>query len=368
MNFFEFPGIDVSALAVAVPDNKQINMDLDSIFPDGEVKKFCENTGIWERYTSVGMGITASDLCVAAANKIFDSLDVDRASIDGLIFISQTPDYSATPTSYVIQHRLQLENCGLVYDSNIGCTGFHFGIQMACANIMGGCNRVLVLVGDAEPERGWDRKISKDSLLFGDCGVAAIVERTKKDVPPIQMCLHAIGRDYKKILNPYGGARHSLINLYKERGTEGLEKLFVNGLIIEGADVFTFSITEAPKVAKAFLQHFGNHVERYDYVSIHQANQMIVSHVAKRLKIPQEKVLMSLKRYGNTRGGSVAVNICDLVSQNLILQGERQFFNLSFGTGLSVAALGMQMDMDRCLPVINVKDSFDDGIDNYTYF
>lgn len=180
MNFFEFPGIDVSALAVAVPDNKQINMDLDSIFPDGEVKKFCENTGIWERYTSVGIGITASDLCVAAANKIFDSLDVDRASIDGLIFISQTPDYSATPTSYVIQHRLQLENCGLVYDSNIGCTGFHFGIQMACANIMGGCNRVLVLVGDAEPERGWDRKISKDSLLFGDCGVAAIVERTKK--------------------------------------------------------------------------------------------------------------------------------------------------------------------------------------------
>ena len=120
MNFFEFPGVKVSALAAAVPDNCQQNMALTDIFPKDELDKFCKSTGVWKRYVSTGLGVTASDLCVAAANEIFEKLNVDKASVDGLIFLSQTPDYPTPPTSCLIQHRLGLDDCGLVYDSNIG--------------------------------------------------------------------------------------------------------------------------------------------------------------------------------------------------------------------------------------------------------
>lgn len=367
MNFFEFPGVKISALAAAIPDNCQINMDLADLFVAGEMQKFCQNTGIWERYVSKN-GITASDLCVAAANEIFDKLDVDRASIDGLLFISQTPDYMAPPTSCVIQHRLGLDNCGLVFDSNIGCTGFPYGVQMACANIMAGCKKILLLVGDADPERGWNGNISKDSLLFGDCGAAAIIERTDEPVSPIRCNLHTIGKGYKSLLTPFGAARHQIADLYRERGGEGLEGMFVVGGVMEGTDVFTFSITDVPKTAKQFFTHFDCTADSYDLISIHQANKMIVENVVKRIKAPKEKVIMSLDRFGNTRGASTALNICDYAMRKGIHTGIKHILNLAFGIGLNVAIADFELDMSRCLPIIKTSEAFDDGINNYTYF
>ena len=131
MNFFEFQGIKISAVAVAVPDRLDNIPEFATNFPPEEVKKFCETTGVWQRYNSGGLGVTTSDLCVVAAKEIFSRFDVDKSEIDGLIFVSQTPDYTVPPTSCVIQARLDLDNCGLVYDSSIGCTGFPFGVQMA---------------------------------------------------------------------------------------------------------------------------------------------------------------------------------------------------------------------------------------------
>ena len=166
MYFGEFSGIRISALSAAVPDNCEKTMDMATKFPDGEIQKFCESTGIWERYVSTGTGVTASDLCIAAAKEIFEKLDVDKKSIDGLIFLTQSPDYPAPPTSCIIQHRLELTECGLVFDSNIGCTGFPYGIQMSCAHIMAGCKKILLLVGDAGTERGWSGEVTKDLCLL----------------------------------------------------------------------------------------------------------------------------------------------------------------------------------------------------------
>lgn len=367
MNFFEFSGIRVSALAAAVPDNIQVNMDLAGHFSEGEVEKFCETTGILQRYIS-NMGVTSSDLCVAAANNLFEKLDIEKDSIDGIIFLTQSPDYPAPPTSCIIQYRLGLNNCGLVYDSNIGCTGFPYGIQMACANIMAGCRKILLLVGDADGERGWNGKIGKDSLLFGDCGIAAIIERTDADVPPIRCTLHTIGKGYKALLAPFGGERHKILELYRERGGEGLETMFVNGSVMEGTDVFTFSITDAPKTAKQFFGHFGCTADDFDLISIHQANKMIVDNVVKRIKAPADRVINSLGRYGNTRGASTAINICDYAMRESVNSGTKKIFNLAFGIGLNVAVADFELDFSRCLPIIKTTESFDDGIDLYTYF
>ena len=368
MNFFEFTGMKVSALAAAVPDQLEKNVNYSKNFSEEEIRKFCETTGIWERYVSTEIGVTASDLCVVAANEIFKKLSVDKETIDGIIFLSQSADYPIPPTSCIIQHRLGLTNCGLVFDSNLGCTAFPFGVQMACANLAAGCKRILLLVGDAEVERGWKDAVVKDSLLFGDCGIAAIIERTEDPVPPIQVALHTIGKGYKALMTPYGGARHSVLNIYKERGIEGIEGIFQHGNIMEGADVFTFSITDAPKTAKKFLQHFGRSIEDYDLISIHQANKLIVDNVVKRLKANKAKVAISLDRYGNTRGASTAINICDYVTRNGIHSGSIEIMNLAFGIGLNVAVAGFELELSRCLPIVRTKETFDDGIDNYSYF
>lgn len=368
MNFFEFPGIKISALAASVPDNLKRNMDYAEALSEGEMQKFCENTGVWQRYVSTD-GVTASDLCVAAANEVFRTFDMDRSTIDGLIFLTQTPDYIhfSPPTAAVMQYRLGLENCGVAYDSSIGCTGFLFGMQMACAQILAGCKRVLVLVGDADLLRSGNNDFIKDEFLFGDCGLAVVLEKAE-NAPPIRMVLHTIGKGYKAIITPYGGFRHPLSELYKERGNEVWPEYFLKGSTMEGTDVFTFSITDAPKTAKKFFQYFGCGMEDYDLVSIHQANKMIVNNVVKRIKAPKEKVINSLERYGNTRGASTAINICDYAMREDVHTGTKRILNLTFGIGLNVAVADFELDMARCLPIIKTTEAFDDEIDNYTYF
>lgn len=373
MTFFEFPNIRISALAAAVPDHYQHIMDYAGDFPEGEIAKFCETTGIQGRYISTGVGTATSDLCVAAANQIFTKLGIDRNTIDGLILLTQTPDYLAPPTSCVIQYRLGLDRCGVAYDSNIGCTGFPYGIQIACANIMAGCNRVLLLVGDADTNR---RSYStKDGLLFGDCGIAVVLEKSDTASPPIQAGIHTIGSGYKALIAPYGMQRHTYSAICEERGAEYVfgseERKFVGAELfshMDGADVFTFSIKDAPKAAKEFFQQFNCTPDEFDLVSIHQANKLIVDNVVKRIKAPKEKVLMSLDRYGNTRGSSTAINILDYAERNQIYSGTKKILNLAFGIGLNIALATFELDMSRCLPVIKTREVFDDGITNYTYF
>lgn len=364
MYFHEFQGVRLSALAAAVPDNRQRIMDCAARFPEWEIEKFCKSTGIYQRYCSEGMGITASDLCVAAAEEIFRSTGIGRDSIDGLIFLTQTPDYAAPPTSCVIQHRLGLESCGLVYDSNIGCSAFPFGIQMACANLAAGCERVLLLIGDAFPECPG---MQKDDLLFGDCGVAAVLEKTPEAVSPVRVGVHTIGKGYSSLTIPYGMWRHPVNGLYKERGLEDA-LAYSNKPALRGADVFTFSIKDAPKAAKEFLAHFGLGMEDYDLISIHQANKLIVDNVARRIKAPAEKVLWTLDRYGNARGSSTALNICDYVQRENVHSGMKRILNLAFGVGLNIALADIELDMSGVLPIVSTSESFDDGIDYNTYF
>lgn len=364
MYFHEFQGVKISALAAAVPDNHEKVMDYAGRFPEGEIEKFCKNTGIQERYCSEKVGTTTADLCVAASKEIFRQLEVDKDSIDGLILLTQTPDYLSPPTSCVIQHRLGLNNCGLVYDSSIGCSGFPFGIQMASANLMAGCKKVLLLVGDSMTDT---QGAQKDDLLFGDCGIAVIVEKAEESVPPIRSGIRTIGKGYPSLICPYGMYRHPISGLYKERGVEAVLN-YSNKGTMHGTDVFTFSIKDVPKAAKEFLAHFGCGMDEYDLISIHQANKMIVDNVAKRIKAPREKVLWSLNRYGNTRGASTALNICDYVAREAVHSGTKRILNLAFGVGLNVALVDFELDMSKVLPIIKTAKVFDDGIDYYTYF
>ncbi len=365
MNFYEFEGIKISGMAVAVPDNHHSIMEKAHFFAEGEVQRFCESTGIWSRYMSDGIGTTTADLCVVAANKLFEAFAIDRSTVDGLILVTQTPDYFIPPTSCVIQHRLGMDDCGLVYDSNIGCTAFPFGIQMACANIKAGCKKVLLLVGDANPDRG--DETTKDGMLFGDAGTAMLLEATEEPVAPIRICIDTIGSGYKALITPYGMQRHNLYSLYRERGID-YALGYNNATIMEGSDVFTFSIKDAPKTTKAFYAHFGCSADDYDMISIHQANKMIVDNVAKRIKAPKEKVHYSLDRFGNTRGASTAVNICDYAAQNNLYSGKQKILNLAFGVGLNVTLAEIELNMSRVLPLIKTTEAFDDGITNYTYF
>ena len=364
-NSNEFPGVRIAALVAAVPDDYEQIMDYTDQFPEGELEKFCQTTGARERYVGANLKTTASDLCVAAAREIFAHADIDKSTIDALIFLPQRADYFVPPTSCVIQHRLGLDHCGLVYDSNIGCTGSIFGIQMACANLMSDSKRVLVMVGDSEEGKGG--KQQKNDLLFGSCGVAMVLERMAEAVSPIRMGLSTIGKGYQVMISPYGMVRHPLRMFYEDRGLDAVLD-YANRIAKQGTYIFTFSTKDAPRVAKEFLARFGCGINDYDLISINQADKMIVDNVAKRVKAPAEKVLWSLDRYGNIGGISMMINLCDYVQRENVHQGTKRVFNMAFGIGLNVAVADLTLDMGAVLPIIKTTEVFDDGIDSFTFF
>ncbi len=363
MNFFKFKNIKISGIATAVPDNCKKVSENSYLFSNSEAEKFCLATGIYEKYNAYGVGTTTADLCVAAAKKLFEKLKIDKDTIDGLIFITQTPDYSVPPTSCVIQHRLGLDNCGLVYDSNIGCTAFPFGLQMACANIMAGCKKILLLVGDSNP----NIVENKNTILFGNAGIAVIVEKSDDSIFPVNICIETIGSGYKALIAPYGMERHSLPFIAQKRGFE-FAVYYNNAVYMSGPDVFTFSIKDVPRVTKAFLQKFDKSVDDFDLISIHQANKMIIDNIVKRIKAPKEKVINSISRFGNTRGASPVVNICDYVENNNEHKGDKEILMISFGAGLNVTIASFVIDLSICLPIIKIKETYDDNINSETYF
>lgn len=358
MNNFSYSNIQIRAMAVAVPNDGEDLRSFADRLPDGEMEKFCKSTGIYHRYVGHRKRILASDLCVAAAERIFEQNPGMREEISALVFMSQSFDYPGPATSGVIQTRLGLDHCGPVYDVTYGCAAFPFGMQIAASFIRGGCKKVLVLIGDTVVSADTS---DKDDFLFGDAGAAIVVGEGNDTV---QVRLETIGSKFRYLMGPFGGLRHPCWDIVNTIGEENAQKLY--GRVMEGNDVFTFSIKDAPAAVKAFYQHFGCFTEDFGFVAIHQANQMIVRTVAKKLKFPQEKVPISLDRYGNTSCVSVPVTVCDYLERHP--EGKRgRFLAVAFGVGMSIGVCACSLDGAQCFPIIKTDERYDDGIDYWEY-
>ena len=143
-----FHGVGIKALSACVPGDVVYNRDLGYLIPQEEIDKVIDNIGIEQRRIAPS-DVTASDLCFKAAQKLMDDNNIDPASIDVLLFMSQTQDYRIPATSCILQHRLGLPKTTLCFDISLGCSGYLFALSTAFAYAsIEGINRVLLLDGE----------------------------------------------------------------------------------------------------------------------------------------------------------------------------------------------------------------------------
>lgn len=357
MNNFSFNNLYISGLATAVPNDIDKIMDYAKYYSEGELAKFCESTGISQRYVGHRKKIIASDLCVAAANKLFEELEFDRNQIDGLVYMSQTFDYEAPATANVIQMRLGLDSCGAVYDVTYGCAAFPFGLQIAGSFINGGCRNVLILIGDSVTSANIS---DKDNFLFGDAGSAMIVSKSEKQVCPINIRLETLGNKFQALMCPFGKNRHKISDMINDVGVENTNKLLRR--YMSGTDVFTFSLIDATKATKKFYSDFMCSSDDFDFLAIHQANKMIIDSVIRKIKFSKNKVSITLDRFANTSGVSIPLSICDYFEKNPNC-GEKRLLTLGFGVGLSIGVASLVIDSKCVLPIIKSDEVYNDGLD-----
>jgi 3-oxoacyl-[acyl-carrier-protein] synthase-3 len=352
-----FKRIAIKGIACAVPDKiKTANYWYD-IFGQEAVDKFVKMTGV-KRVCQSSEEQTASDLAFVAAQALLKQKNIDPQSIGALIFISQCPDYRLPATACVLQYRLSLPEDCICFDVNLGCSGYVNGINIA-ASLMNASNinRALLLVGDTS-SKGISHEDKSSAMLFGDAGGATLLEKDNESENNIIFHLRTDGSRFKAIIKPAGAYRNR--NASRERVVWNVDGNVRSDYetYMNGADVFSFTISEVPKLIKEVMTNENTTVDDYDCFVMHQANLYILKQIAKKIKIPNTKMPVSMDRFGNTSVTSIPLTLADKYG------GEVQKIKAlmcGFGVGLSWGVVSTEINTADILPVIHTNDYFKEG-------
>ena len=358
-----FNGIKIDAIACAVPANEVLAETIYREHGQELTDKIKKTVAVHSIRRSVRKQI-ASDLGYVAAKRIMDQKSIDPAGVGVLVFATQTPDYPHPPTSDILHKRLGLSFDCAAIDVNNGCAGFVYGAQVTCAMLQSfNCGYALLIVGDTSNPKNENKEFmdKRVSVPFGD-GTAAIL--FKKDGGPhkIECSLNSNGNGYHSLIKFYGGYRGETYT-ESELALGNRNKGYP---LMNGVEVFNFSITDVPKHINGFLEYQRKTVNDYDCVVLHQPNLFMIKQIAKKIGADIEKVPISLDRYGNTSGASIPLTLVDKYGGyaasriNALMCG--------FGVGLSWGTMSAEIDTDDILPMIYSDDYFEDPmLDLYEY-
>ena len=355
MAFLYSKEIGISGIACAVPDNYVSVESFAPVFGKNVTAKFSSGTGIQGMYKALS-DQTAGDLAYAAAENLFSHISVDRNKISGLIFVTQSPDYRRPATACVLQHRLGLPMDCAAIDIGLGCSGFVYGLQTAMSMMEhSDMKYCLLLLGETASKlvNPLDKSIV---MMYGDAGAAILLER-QNGAKSVTL-LKSDGNRFKTIILPAGGFRDMNPSHDRFVCNDGIERSLYD-IYMEGTSVFSFSITDIPKSINEYLQYTDTSVDDYDIFVFHQANHFIIKQISKRLKIPKEKVPISMDQYGNTGGISIPITLCANYSGGD--EGVKNTLMAGFGIGLSWGITSVQIDTNRLFPIVKTKDWYREG-------
>lgn len=337
-----YKGVGITAVSACVPKNISSNYNLGYMMPSEEIEKTVNSIGIKEK-RFVDNNVCASDLCYKAAEKLFEDNNIERESIDMLLFLSQTPDYKIPATAPILQHRLGLSESTACLDLSLGCSGYIYGLSTAFAYAStDGINRVLLLVGDTFSKivNPMDRV---NAPLYGDAGTATLIE--KGDFTESYFNLFADGSGFDAVILPSGQCRipttrdNLIENKYDDGSVRSQNELSMNGM-----DVFNFSLKAVPSSIRHLLAFSNKALVEIDLIILHQANKFMTDFLIKRLKYTNGRVPYCLEKYGNTSSPSIPLTISSELYGDTI--DKKKAVMCGFGAGLSWGAF--YYEFNRC--------------------
>lgn len=332
MAFLTFEGIGITAMAGAVPKHVIHNYEYTQYFPADQVKEVVDKVGVLERRFA-DEKTCSSDLCYAAAERLIADNNVDKSEIDLLVFLSQTPDYRMPATSIILQDRLGLPQSCVAFDMQLGCAGFCYAMSVVYGMMQGGNIRKALILDGETRSKVYSPKDRRSAFIFGDGGVAALVERNEK-FGKSWFSLNSDGSRHDLIMIKGGGYRNmSSEETLKERVVDEYGNIRSDEQgYMRGGDVFNFVIREIPRDIKKTLEFSGVDKDTIDYIVFHQANNFINSYIAKKMKLDTDKIPHTIEKFGNTSSVSVPLTIVSELKDKL--EGNKTLLLSAFGVGM----------------------------------
>ena len=227
--------------------------------------------------------------------------------------------------------------------------------MMNCSDI----SKALLVLGDtASKTTNPDDRAS--IMIVGDSGVAVLLEKTEEN-SVISSLVRSDGSGYRYLIVPGGGYRNLNASHDVQLCADGNKRSLHNSFM-QGTSVFTFTISDVPRLIKDFWNITNTTVDNYDAFAFHQANLYILNQISKKLKIPSEKMPLSIDRYGNTSGASPIVTLCDAYGKTNDL--DLNTLLCGFGVGLSWGVSSVKINTSDILPIIEDDTVFEEGIIN----
>lgn len=355
MAFLKIPNVAIKGISACVPPMVEENRDIPFYTPE-EAEKVIESTGVERKHVVADSGITASDLCLKACEKLIDELGWERDSIDLICNVTQTSDYTNHPNVFVLHEKLGLKNDCMSLDLYHGCPGWVIGLSSVAALVsLGSIKRALLVDGDniTSVQAPLDRE---SRPLFGDSGTATALEFDENAVP----LLFETGTNSKDgiaLIHHKGGIRepHTLESyeqwlqiLDGSLSPEGIEDQ------MDGMSVFSFGITTPPKSMKKLCEYYGINMDDIDKLVLHQANLFMVKKIAKKLKFEGKRLPSCLRDYGNTTSTSIPLTIVTQCSSDYSTKKQKTLA-CGFGTGLSWGSVFFETDNIVCPKIITYE-------------
>lgn len=335
MSFTLTRGARIRAITSCVPSHQFDNLADATEFEKDDVQKVVRMAGVKTRHMA-SEKVCSSDLCLAAAKDVLESLDWSSDSIDALIFVTQSPDYFLPSTACLLHRDLGLSpNCA-AFDVGLGCSGYPYGIWLASMMLGSpGFSRALVLHGET-PTRFSSKSDRSVALLFGDAGSATALERGSVE-ENWHFCLHTDGTGYSDLIIRGGG--------FRDRFPENSDDYFVR---MNGSNIFNFTIKRVPKLIEDTLRLSNKPMEAIDYFIFHQSNRFIMNHLIGKVGLPKDKVPITISEYGSAGGPSIPLTITRgglERPQNKSLK----LMLLGYGVGLSLGSALVTLEPESAL-------------------
>jgi 3-oxoacyl-[acyl-carrier-protein] synthase-3 len=302
----------ITALGTYVPPRVLTNQDLEKMVETTD-QWILERTGIRERHLA-DKGVAASDLAVEAVKKLMQLHPVDLQTIDAIIVGTVTPDMMFPSTACLVQHKLGIERTW-GYDLSAGCSGFLYALNAGATLVESGRHKKVLVIGSDVNSIMTDYTDRAVCIIFGDGAGAVLLEPAEDGEDGIidfEAQVEGAGGQYLNL--PGGGSLNPA-----SRETVDKKMHYIHQ---DGQQVFKYAVKKMAEMTERVLERSHLTGAGIDCFVAHQANRRIITATADRLKMPLEKVIINIDRYGNTTAGTIPLAMQSAIEQGKLKKGD----------------------------------------------
>ncbi|RMF42316.1 MAG: ketoacyl-ACP synthase III [Anaerolineae bacterium] len=327
----------------AIPEKVLTNDDLSNMVETSD-EWIRTRTGIRERHIAAPQESTAT-LASQAALEALRVAGLPPSQVELIIVASSSPEHLFPATACLVQDHIGATKAG-AFDLSAACTGFIYALSMAAAQIRSGAIDNALVIGAETLSRLVNWEDRNTCVLFGDGAGAFVLQASQTPGGVLGSVLRSDGSGAKSLMLPAGGSRHPATMETVRRGMHYIQ--------MNGREVFRFATRVMAQATRQVIEESNLEIEDIALVIPHQANQRIIDAAARGLKLPPERFMVNLERYGNTSTASIPIAACEAVESGRLKPGDHVVL-VGFGAGLTWGALLAQWSGPLSAPPKRVR-------------